>query len=162
MFAVIPALSRASWATLPVTPRAEVDEHQVVVGAAGDDPQPQPARRRQALALSTILRHNREVRPGRFGETDRFGGDDVHQGPPCIQGKTALSILGGRFPAEDDPPRGPRSVLWVVKVTTSAWGTGLRVGPAGDQAGDVGGVDHNSAPTSSAISRKRAKSMKRE
>ena len=39
------------------------------------------------------------------------------------------------------PPRGPRSTLWVVKHTTSAYGTGTG-SPAGDQPDEVGGVDH--------------------
>ncbi len=38
------------------------------------------------------------------------------------------------------PPRGPRRVLWVVKVTKSAWGTGLGWSPAGHESGDVGDV----------------------
>ena len=39
------------------------------------------------------------------------------------------------------PARGPRRVLWVVKVTTSAQRHRVGVGAAGDEAGDVGGVE---------------------
>ena len=39
------------------------------------------------------------------------------------------------------PPRGPRSVLWVVEVTTSQYGTGL-VNASGDQTRDMGHINH--------------------
>ena len=42
-------------------------------------------------------------------------------GPPCIMGKTALSSLAACSSLQTSAPeRGPRSTLWVVKVTTSA------------------------------------------
>ena len=40
------------------------------------------------------------------------------------------------------PPRGPRSVLCVVVVTTWACGQRARMHAAGDQAGEVRHVDH--------------------
>ena len=40
------------------------------------------------------------------------------------------------------PPRGPRSVLCVVVVTTWACGNGLGCCAAGDEAGEVRHVDH--------------------
>ena len=40
------------------------------------------------------------------------------------------------------PPRGPRRLLWVVLVTTSACGSGLGVDARGDQARVVRHVDH--------------------
>ena len=49
-------------------------------------------------------------------------------GPPCMIGKTALSIaLACSALQTIMPPRGPRSTLCVVKVTTSAYGTGLGI-----------------------------------
>ena len=49
-------------------------------------------------------------------------------GPPCIIGKTALSSLAACSAVHTKaPPRGPRSTLCVVKVTTSANGTGLGI-----------------------------------
>jgi hypothetical protein len=39
------------------------------------------------------------------------------------------------------PPRGPRSVLWVVVVTTWACGNGVRMHAAGDQPGEMRHVD---------------------
>jgi hypothetical protein len=57
------------------------------------------------------------------------------------------------------PPRGPRSVLCVVVVTTWACGKGEGCTPAGHQTGDVRDVGEKQAPWRSAIARKRAKSM---
>ena len=49
-------------------------------------------------------------------------------GPPCIIGKTALSSFAACSAVQTSaPPRGPRSTLWVVNVTTSAYGTGLGI-----------------------------------
>ena len=49
-------------------------------------------------------------------------------GPPCMNGKTALSILAACSSRQTImPPRGPRSTLCVVKQTTSAYGTGLGI-----------------------------------
>ena len=59
-------------------------------------------------------------------------------GPPCRPGKTALSsALACSAVLMIMAPRGPRRVLWVVVVMTSACPTGRRVRAAGDQAGDV-------------------------
>ena len=63
-------------------------------------------------------------------------------GPPCIMGNTALSIA---FACSSRhriiAPRGPRSALWVVNVTTSACGTGEGNAPSGHQPDEVRGVD---------------------
>ena len=68
-------------------------------------------------------------------------------GPPCSPGKTALSTaLASSAEHTMAPPRGPRRVLWVVKVTTSATPTGEGCTPAGDEAGRVGGVEHEPGP----------------
>ena len=40
------------------------------------------------------------------------------------------------------PLRGPHSVLWIVVVTTSACSTRVGVLAGGDEAGEVGHVDH--------------------
>ncbi|MCY1375940.1 hypothetical protein D9M69_633930 [compost metagenome] len=47
-------------------------------------------------------------------------------GPPCRPGKMALLIAFSCSAfIRMMPPRGPRRLLWVVEVTTSANGTGL-------------------------------------
>ena len=60
------------------------------------------------------------------------------------------------------PPRGPRRVLWVVKVTTSATPTGLGWTPPAMSPAGWAASNMNSAPTSSAISRNGTGSMIRE
>ena len=59
------------------------------------------------------------------------------------------------------PPRGPRSVLWVVKVTMSAKGTGLGCTPPAMSPAMWAASNMNSAPTSSAIERMASGSMMR-
>ena len=66
-----------------------------------------------------------ELRRHRFLEGHRLRRDAVLEGPPCIIGNTALSIAFACSSLQTIiAPRGPRSALWVVNVTTSAWGTG--------------------------------------
>ena len=59
------------------------------------------------------------------------------------------------------PARGPVSVLCVVLVTTSQYGTGLGCTPAAMSPAMWAMSAMSSAPHSSAISRKAAKSMVR-
>ena len=69
------------------------------------------------------------------------------RGPPCRPGKTALSTaLASSSVQRIAPPRGPRSVLWVVKVTTSATPTGEGWTPPAMRPGRVGGVEHEAGP----------------
>jgi hypothetical protein len=80
-------------------------------------------------------------------------------GPPWSPGKTALSMALAWISLQRIiAPRGPRRVLWVVVVTTSAKGTGYRVGAAGHEAREVGHVDEEDAAASSAMARNLAKS----
>ena len=49
-------------------------------------------------------------------------------GPPCVPGNTSelnFFVSSSFARARINPPRGPRSVLCVVVVTTSAYGTGF-------------------------------------
>ena len=81
-------------------------------------------------------------------------------GPPWSPGKTALSIALAWISRERIiPPRGPRRVLWVVVVTTSEWGTGDGCTPAATRPAKWAMSVISSAPTSSQISRKAAKSQ---
>ena len=59
------------------------------------------------------------------------------------------------------PPRGPRSVLCVVVVATSAWGKGEGCWPPATRPAKCAMSTIRSAPTESAISRNFAKSMTR-
>ena len=68
--------------------------------------------------------------------------------------------LGVFGPARIMPPRGPRSVLWVVVVTTSAWGTGDGAPPAIKPAMWAMSAE-NRAPTSRAMEPMVSKSQMR-
>ena len=57
------------------------------------------------------------------------------------------------------PPRGPRSVLCVVNVTTSEYGTGFGCTPPAIRPAMWAASKRKSAPTSSAISRNGTGSM---
>ena len=84
-------------------------------------------------------------------------------GPPWMPGKTDLSIAFACSSRQRIiPPRGPRRVLWVVVVTTSECGTGDGCTPAATSPAKWAMSVISRAPTSSAISRKAAKSQNRE
>ena len=83
-------------------------------------------------------------------------------GPPWVPGKIALLKLNfsaASLFARIRPPLGPRSVLWVVVVTTSAYGIGLWWRPAATRPAIWAISTIRYAPTLSAISRKRLKSI---
>ena len=80
-------------------------------------------------------------------------------GPPCWPGNIAELIFFAYSSLQRIiPPRAPPSVLWIVVVTTSAWGTGLGCSPAATSPAKCAMSTMSSAPTESAISRKRGKS----
>ena len=83
-------------------------------------------------------------------------------GPPCRPGNTALSIAVAYCSRHTiAPARGPRRVLWVVMVTTSATGTGDGCAPPATSPAMCAASTMSSAPQASAISRNAAKSMMR-
>ena len=93
-------------------------------------------------------------------ERDRLGGDHVHQRPALQAGEDrAVDRLRVLLPARIMPPRGPRSVLWVVVVTKSAMPHRARIEAGGDQTGEVRDVGHQERAAPSAIARKRFQSI---
>ena len=83
-------------------------------------------------------------------------------GPPWLPGKTDEPMLlayASRHMIM--PPRGPRSVLWVVVVTNSACGTGDGWMPAATRPAMWAMSTMITAPTSSATRRNGAKSISR-
>ena len=111
----------------------QIDEHQMVVGAARD--QRESARhqfRRQRLGVAhdrcrVVFERGRRRLLER--DADRGGGVvmrpalQARERPPC-RSRSACSALHMIM-----APRGPRSVLCVVVVTTSAYGSGLGCAP---------------------------------
>ena len=95
-------------------------------------------------------------------EGHRLGGDDVHQ-------RSALDAREHRLvdcrpevrAGERMPPRGPRSVLWVVVVTRSACGNGLGCSPAATSPAMCAMSTNRTASTPWAIAAMRSKSMMR-
>ena len=81
-------------------------------------------------------------------------------GPPRTSGQPRSTVAANSSVHSTIPPRGPRSVLWVVVVTTWAWATGskspLNTLPATSPAKWAMST-MSTAPTSSAISRKMRK-----
>jgi hypothetical protein len=91
----------------------------------------------------------------------RLGRDHVLERPALLAGEHGrVDLLGVLLACTGSPLRAPPpSVLWVVVVTTSArTATGLGCSPAATSPAKCAMSTISSAPTSSAISRKRAKS----
>ena len=83
-------------------------------------------------------------------------------GPPCIPGKTARSTACACSSVQRmKPARGPASVLCVVEVTKWQSLTGFGCSPAATSPAKCAMSQSRSAPTSSAISRKRSVSTVR-
>ena len=83
-------------------------------------------------------------------------------GPPCMPGKTAESSAFAHFSLQSTmPPRGPPSVLCVVVVTKSAYGTGDSCAPPATRPAMWAMSTIMMHPTLSQISRMRLKSIAR-
>ena len=144
---------------------SQVDQDHVVVGAARDEAEALlDERPRERLGVGHDPgRVGAELGPGRLSERDRLGGDGVLEGP-ALQAREdgAVDLLGQLGRAHDGAPAGPRSVLWVVKLTTSATPTGLGCTPPTMRPAGWAASKRKSAPTSSAIWRNGSGSMIRE
>jgi hypothetical protein len=159
LFTVMPARSSVFLRFFAVKIlRPQIDEHEVIVGAAGDDavtvfgdPGGECFGVNHHLALIIA-----ELRLERFMETDRFGGDDVHKRPAlnprenhrvdCFRECSAVHIVM--------PPRGPRRLLCVVVVTNERAERDSDAPPATSPAMCAMSTKRN-APTESAIWRSR-------
>ena len=127
----------------------QVDQHHVVVGAprtpAGTPRRPAP--RPSALALATTRRGVRgELRPRRFGERHRLGRDDVLE-RAALQAREdrRVDLLGQVLPAQDGAAARTAQRLVGGEGDHVGHPDRARVHPAGDQAGRVGGVEHEAA-----------------
>ena len=97
LLTVMPARPSAASATLPVRPRREdIDEHQVVVGAAAHEAEAgvRQTRREPRRVLDDLLLIRAELRRERFLEAHGLGRDDVHQRPALHAGEhRAVEVL---------------------------------------------------------------------
>ena len=138
----------AASATLPVRRFGpQIDQHQMVVGAAGDDLaaarfaafRPAPWR-----SSTTACGIDAELGLQRLAERHGLGGDDVHQ-RAALQAREhrRVDLLRQvRVVGRIMPPRGPRSVLCVVVVTTCGVRQRARMHAAGHQPGEMRHVHH--------------------
>ena len=148
LLTVMPARSRRSSASCPVSGVGrEVDEHEVVVGAAGD--QVDAARREHlrpapAALCDDVAHVLAELLGERLAERDGLRGDDVHE-------RAALQVREHRLVdglpdllAHRDHDAGARPAQRLVGGGGHDVGDadGLRVHAGGDQAGEVRHVDH--------------------
>ncbi len=166
LLTVIPAPSSAFSATLPVRPRARhVEQEDVVVGAARDDAEAapaSPAARRTGVGHDLRLVGAELLGLGASRKATALAAMTCISGPPWMPGKTARSIsLANSCLHSTMPARGPRRVLWVVVVTKWQCGTGEGWMPAATSPAMWAMSAISRAPASSAIARKRAKSITR-
>ena len=127
---------------------AQVDEHEVHVGAAGQHVDAvagaeQLARRPPWRRRRVRRWRSRKASVCAIRSATALPAMTCISGPPCWPGKTAeLIFLAYSSLQRIMPPRAPPSVLWIVVVTTSACGTGLGCTPGRDEPGEVRHVDH--------------------
>ena len=123
----------------------QVDQEHVVVGPARDQPEPLGGQRR---GQGPGVGHHPcgvggELGSRRFGEGHGLGRDHVLERPALEPGEDgAVDLLGQLFPAEDG--RAARTAQRLVGGEGDDVGHTHRagVGAAGDQAGRMGGVEH--------------------
>ena len=134
LLTVIPALSSAFSAIDPVSPSG-VTSHSIrwlsVPPVASFTP-PVNSVSASTRAFATICRaYTLNAGSAASRKQTAFAATMCSSGPPCIPGKTDLSIaLACASRHRMNPARGPRSVLCDVLVTKSATGTGLLCTPA--------------------------------
>src|SRR5438093_13668217 len=104
-----------------------VEEQEMVVSATGEHVHAlREARLGERLrVLDDALRVVAETWLARLPKRDRFRGEDVRQRSTRTIGQPLSTASANSDVQRISPPRGPRSVLCVVVVTTCANGTGL-------------------------------------
>ena len=167
LFSVMPASSSVAWAILPVSsPSNGVRSTTIMWVSVPPETRrnPSPARAEaSAEALETIwCAYFRKLGCIASRKAMALPAMTCSSGPPCQPGNTALSIAFACSAVERmQPPRGPRSVLCVVKVTTSEYGTGFGCAPPATRPARWAMSNSRSAPTSSAIDRNASGSRRR-
>ena len=135
---------------------AEIDEQQMVVGAARHEPEPfgREARGERFRVLHDLGGVLAEARMRGFVERDCLRHDDVLERATLQTREHGLVDRGGVLGLRDDAATTRAAQrLVVVKVTTSEYGTGDGCAPPAMRPAMCAASKRNSAPTSSAISR---------
>ena len=165
LLSVMPASSSAFWASLPVSSSSNV-RRSISIRWFSVPPETRrkprsPSASASAAALATIWRaYSPNSGDAASPKATALPAITCSSGPPWRPGKIALSIAAACSERDTmHPPRGPRSVLCVVKVTTSAYGTGLGCAPPAMSPAMWAASNRKRAPTSSQISRIGAGSM---
>ena len=156
LLTVMPARPSACSAALPVRPRENTSTsiRWLSVPPLTSRKPASDSRAASRAAFCTICCwYVAELGRQRFLEAHGFGRDDVHQRPALHAGEEgAIEILRElRVLQSTMPPRGPRSVLCVVVVTKSEYGTGLGCSPAATSPAMCAMSVMTSAPASSAV-----------
>ena len=158
-----PSASFGHLAGEPLGP--QIDQHQMRVGAAGDDVEAADFKRlgQRLGVFDDVLGVSAERRPQRLAEGDRLGGDDVHQRAALHAGEHRRVDLLRELLVVGQDHAAARAAQRLVRGRGHDMGMRERdrMRAAGDEPGEMRHVDHQQAPTSSAISRKRLKSMMR-
>ena len=111
--------------------------------SARDEFRKSPVRERGGQVLGVLddpLLVGLEPRLRALAEGDGLRGDDVLSGPPCTPGKTRRSTFFAFADRKDEPPRGPRRVLWSCSSRSGMRNRGS-VEPDHEPR-DVADVDH--------------------
>ena len=147
LFIVMPASSRVIWADLAGqlgVERLQVDDHQVVVGAARDEAEPLP---HQRLGERRRVRHDLvrvllERRVRRLAERDGLAGDHVLERAALPSREHGLVDRRAVLRLAHDAPAA-RTAQRLVRGERDDVGVRhrVRVGAADDQPGDVRGVE---------------------
>ena len=159
---VMPARSRTSWASLPVSSgskgrRSTSNMWLSVPPETSRNPCPASAVGQRRRVGHDLLRRTGGTRAGRLGERHRLGRDDVLE-RAALQTREdrAVDLLGQVLPAEDGAAARAAQRLVGSERDDVGHADRARVGATGDQAGRVGGVEHEAGARPSPRSRGRA------
>ncbi len=165
LLSAIPTRSHVCSASAPVTPtgcRSTRARCESVPPDTGRNPSSASAFARARAPRTVRAAYSRNPGSVASFNATAFAAMACSSGPPCIIGNTALSMA---FACSSRhriiAPRGPRKVLCVVNVTTSACGTGLGYAPPATSPMKCAASTMKMAPTSSATCRNAAKSITR-
>jgi hypothetical protein len=137
----------AASAALPVRPSwAQIDQHQMVVRAAGDDAEAAVGERlgQRLGVVDHLLRIGLEPGLQRFAESHRLGGDDMHQRAALQAGEDGRIDLLGDILVVGQHDAAARAAQGLVRRRGDDMGVRERRGmrAARHQTGEMRHIDH--------------------